>query len=262
MKHDWPTEAEVRLRAYLCSRLIPAGLGAMDAASSMAAINFAIDGRATESTPVCMSDVIGRWLTWAQDTMPAAMRNSPEWSDLLPLATATGRNHERERLGVLLDWLWETVMPSLQHAADDAAFGEAWQTMCSQRTAASARAAARAAQAPAIARDEIHIYAFTAADAAATAVTFRNAPTASERLNDPGEAAEHAGRAAGLVAAAHMALDAETWRTFDQAGLLRRMIEIQCPYEMPAWDELPERLRNTLVALNDGEPVKWSIPTA
>ena len=213
----WTPEAEARLRAYLSTRLIPVGLGAADAACSMAAINLAIDGRLTGTAPACMSDVIGRWITWAQDSMPAALRNSSEWRDLLPLAAGTGRNLEPDRLNVLLDWLWETVMPRLQRAADDASLRPAWQAMCSQRTAASARAVARAAQRPAIAGWNIPLYASAAADAAATAVTFRNDLSAPGRTMDLGEAAAYVARAASRVAGALLTPDA--WRTFDPIGL-------------------------------------------
>ena len=33
-------------------------------------------------------------------------------------------------------------------------------------------------------------------------------------------------------------------------------------YELPEWDTLPEPIQNALIALNDGEPVKWSIAAA
>ena len=33
-------------------------------------------------------------------------------------------------------------------------------------------------------------------------------------------------------------------------------------YELPEWDTLPEPIQDALVALNDGQPVKWSIAAA
>ena len=31
-------------------------------------------------------------------------------------------------------------------------------------------------------------------------------------------------------------------------------------YDLPAWDSLPEAIRDALVALNDGDSVKWEMP--
>jgi len=94
-----------------------------------------------------MSEVIGKWIIRVQDAMPAEMRNSDRWKNLLPLAAGTGREHEQERLQIILNWMWGTVLPSLQPLADKQGFGETWRQMTEERSAeaAMAEAAARAA---------------------------------------------------------------------------------------------------------------------
>lgn len=121
------------------------GVGTNERACSIAAINLALNGRLTDEIPACMSLVIGKWIIVVQDAMPEAMRNSPEWLSLLPIAAGTGRDHEAERATIILDWMWGTVLPSLQPQADAGGYGAEWRTMCEQRTEKSARAAARAA---------------------------------------------------------------------------------------------------------------------
>ena len=124
---------------------IPSGLGTEESACSIAAINLALTGRLTDQIPACMSEVVGQWIIRVQDAMPDAMRNSDRWKNLLPLAAGTGREHEQERLKIILDWMWTTVLPTLQPLADRQGFGEAWRQMTKERTAAAAEAAAWAA---------------------------------------------------------------------------------------------------------------------
>ena len=130
------------------------GVGTKERACSIAAINLALDGRLTDEIPACMSLVIGKWIILVQDAMPEAMRNSPEWLSLLPIAAGTGRDHEAERATIIVDWMWGTVLPSLQPQADAGGYGAEWRTMCEQRTEKSAGEAARAAEADAVAAAE------------------------------------------------------------------------------------------------------------
>ncbi len=142
-------EQREKIKAYFAGKTIPAGLGSEEAACSIAGINLALSGRLTDTVPVCMSQVIGCWIIDVQDSMPADMRNSDEWRDLLPLAAGTGRKHEKARLAIVMDWMWGTVLPAIQHAADHGGYGEAWKKMCDDRTEASANAARDAARDPA-----------------------------------------------------------------------------------------------------------------
>src|SRR5271165_2996249 len=136
-------EQEQAITAYLATRDISVGVGTEESACSIAAINLALTGELTDAIPGCMSEVIGRWIIRIQDAMPAAMRNSPEWRQLLPLAAGTGRELEQVRLAIILDWTWDIVLPMIQPIADAHGFGGKWRLMCSERTAEAARAAAR-----------------------------------------------------------------------------------------------------------------------
>ena len=112
----WTPEANTKLIEYLNrdGYVIPAGLGTVDAACSIAAINLALTGKMTYDTPACMSKVIGDLMFIVQDVMPSRIQNLQTWRELLPLAAGTGREKEQERLDVVVDWLWETVLPSVQ----------------------------------------------------------------------------------------------------------------------------------------------------
>jgi hypothetical protein len=186
-------EQQTAIAAKLASMTLPSGLGDEESACSIAAINLALSGKLTDDIPDCMSEVIGKWIIRIQDAMPADMRNSERWKQLLPLAAGTGRAKEKKRLQIILDWMWGTVLPTLQPHADANGFGAEWQTMTTERTKAAAADAARAAAR--VARAEA-----AAARAAATA------------------AAADAARAAA-------AARADAWQTCDPCGLLERLIE-------------------------------------
>jgi hypothetical protein len=115
-----------------------------------------------------MSDVLGTAAVVLQDAMPSEMRNSLRYKTLLPDMAGTGREHEQERLAILINWMWSVVLPQLQPLANQHGFGSEWQTMCQLKTAASARAAALAASARAD-YDDVAYAAVRAADYAAAA---------------------------------------------------------------------------------------------
>ena len=127
--------------------VICAGLGNLESACSMAAINLALNGRLTDQVPECMSITVGNWIIRIQDKMPAEIRNSRRWRSLLPLAAGTGREREQERFGILMKWVWGTVLPTLTPVAEKGGFGSAWAKMLAERTSESARAAADGARA-------------------------------------------------------------------------------------------------------------------
>ena len=144
---NWTQEANDKLIQYLSrdGYWIPAGLGTKESACSVQAINLALTGESTYEIPKCMSYPLGQWIIKVQDTMPGEMRNSAEWKALLPLAAGTGREREDERLEIILDWMWGTVLPYAESVADKCGFGEKWRRMCEERTKESARVASRAA---------------------------------------------------------------------------------------------------------------------
>jgi hypothetical protein len=213
------TEQQASIASKLAGMHLPSGLGDEHSACSIAAINLALYGRLTDEIPDCMSEVIGQWIIVVQDSMPGEVRNSAKWKSLLPLAAGTGRVNEQERLKIILDWMWGTVLPSLQPLADQRGFGNQWQQMTTERTAESARAATWAAWAAAEAAGaavEAVVAVRAAAEAAVAAVV------AVVAVRAAAEAAVVAVRAAAVAAEARAA----TWANFDPCGLLGRLIKI------------------------------------
>lgn len=183
----------------LAAMTLPSGLGTKESACSIAAINLALTGTLTDDIPGCMSLTIGHWIIGIQDAMPADMRNSAAWKALLPLAAGTGRDHEDQRLQLIMEWMWETALPLVQPAADRDGFGAEWRQMLRDRTPAAARAAEAAADA-----------AYVAANAAAKVAEW---------------AAEAAANAARAAEAANAAAD-DAWQQFNPCGLLQRLINV------------------------------------
>ena len=130
----WTQEADARLRDYLASHELVAGIGTEESTCSVAAINLALTEKVTDAIPKCMSKVIGQWMMAVQDVMPLEMRNSSGWKCLLPMAAGTGREREEERLALVMDWMWGTVLPDLQSVADQGGFGAEWRTMCVEKS--------------------------------------------------------------------------------------------------------------------------------
>jgi hypothetical protein len=205
-------EQQTAIAEKLATMTLPSGLGTEEAACSIAAINLALTGKLTDDIPPCMSEVIGRWIISAQDAMPDEMRNSERWKQLLPLAAGTGRDKEQERLQIILDWMWGTVLPTLQLLADANGFGAEWQTMTTERTGAAAWAARAAAYA-------------RAADAAAGAAYAAAYAAAAEWAAAKAAWAADAVYAAAEAEAAAWAAAAYAWETFDPCNLLERLIE-------------------------------------
>ncbi len=189
----WTQEADARLRDYLASHELVAGIGTEELACSVAAINLALTEKVTDAIPKCMSKVIGQWMIVVQDAMPSEMRNSPGWKRLLPMAAGTGREREEERLALVMDWMWGTVLPDLQSVADQGGFGAEWRTMCVEKSPEAAKATAEAAI------DATRAAAGTAAGDAAW------------DARDAARAAPGAARAAA-------------WERYDPVGLLARLV--------------------------------------
>lgn len=176
-----------KIEAFLSAHpRLAVGVGTSEEPCSVAAINLALTGRLTDKIPDCMSPVVGAWIIHIQDAMPASIRNSERWRNLLPRAAGTGREHEQERLDVILDWMWSTVLPTVQPLADERGFGAEWRMMCEGRTTSAANAA------------------FSAANANANAAA--NAASAA------------------VFAAAYA--PSVFWTTVDPAGLLERLVQI------------------------------------
>ena len=244
-EQPWTPEADEKLRAYLArpGYKIPTGIGTEEAACSLAAINLALTGELTGDVPPCMSEVVGEWIIVVQDRMPAEIRDSPEWRALLPLAAGTGRDKEQERLAIILDWMWETVLPYFQPITDVVGYGTAWRAMCMARTEEAANTAREAASEAARATDNAAIAESAARAAKAAGYAPHDAP------HDAARAAWGASRAAGEVAyaaawatyAANAATSAAAWATgysawlagyaaaweeYDPVGVLRKLVDV------------------------------------
>lgn len=185
-------EQQAAIAAKLAGMTLPRGIGTTENACSIAAINLALTGTLTDNIPPCMSEVIGRWIISVQDAMPSEMRNSSEWKSLLPLAAGTGRDREKERLEIIMQWMWNDVLPTVQPIADRSGFGAEWRAMTDAKDVETARAAKAAVWAAEAAR-------------------------AGARVGDAAKAV-WAARAADVAEAAK-------WAQFNPCGLLRRLIE-------------------------------------
>lgn len=201
------------IRQQLKGRTIVKGMGTKEAACTISHINLALTGRLTDEIPECMSSVIGRWIIIVQDAMPDEMRNSKEWRQLIPYAAGTGRGHEQELSGIILEWMWTVVLPSLQSCADSQEFGGEWRTMTTERTSHAATAAAYSAYSAAA------VYAYSGAYYAARAAAHAAAATWAA---DAAAAAYSAAYAA--YAARGAAADDAAWATFNPPQLLARLI--------------------------------------
>ena len=198
------TEQQTAIADKLKDMHLPSGLGDAESACSIAAINLALTGNLTDEIPECMSAVIGRWIIQVQDGMPDAMRNSEQWKSLLPLAAGTGRAHEQERLEIVLNWMWNRVLPVFQLRADKHGFGREWQHMCTERTVKSAVVAKDAAYASAAVANA----AANAANATASAAVANAAYASAAVANATANAAAYAAYAANATAYAADAADA------------------------------------------------------
>ena len=258
MNSEWTPEADEKLRAYLArpGYKIPTGIGTEEAACSLAAINLALTGELTGDVPPCMSEVVGEWIIVVQDRMPADIRDSMEWRALLPLAAGTGRDKERERCEVILNWMWGTVLPYLQPIADADGYGPEWRAMCMARTEEAANTARAAASEAARVATHTADYAASAAERAAERAVAWAALAASGVASEAAWAAERAAakaasraaaRDAALAAAyaasrtatyaartaAHAARTAASdaahaaaWAALDPVGVLRKLVDI------------------------------------
>jgi hypothetical protein len=192
--------------------MLSVGIGTAESACSVAAINLALSGELKDEIPECMSAIIGRWIIVIQDGMPADLRNSQRWRELLPLAAGTGRQREKERLDIVMNWMWETVLPQLQPVADTYGFGDAWRNMCVERTADAAYAAARAARAAHAARA---IYAVVAVAVAVVVVRAARAAHAA-----------YAALAVADAVYADASVEDNYWTAVDPCGMLEKLIGV------------------------------------
>ena len=211
MKHY--TETQQKIFDLITPMTIPSGVGTKDNACTIAALNLSLSGELTDKIPDCCSEVIGKWAILIQDAMPAAMRNSERYKMLVPYLAGTSREPKKEaaRLKTILDWMWNTVLPSLQTIADKNNFGRAWQNMLTLKTADASDDASNAAVAAAAANAAAKASNAAAANAAAAAANAASnasnaavaaaAAAAYDASNDSNAAVAAAADAAAYAAA-------------------------------------------------------------
>ena len=130
---EWTAEKEQQLVEYLETNELVKGRYQDNHTCSMGAINLVILGWTAEMIPSYMSKVIGNWIIGIQDYMPHEMRNSSEWKSCLPKSVNTGREKETERMKILVDWCWDTVLPTMQSAFTQAGYGVEYQQALHER---------------------------------------------------------------------------------------------------------------------------------
>ena len=213
------TEQEAAIRDTLATMpKLAVGVGSKEQACSIAALNLALTGTLTDKIPDCMSRVVGRWIIGVQDRMPATIRDSESWRELLVMAAGTGREHETERVALVMAWMWD-ALAVVQPLANEKGFGAAWATMLRERTTESAYAGAYAAEAASA-------YAAEAAGAFRCAFSAAAASDAYavEAADSVAYAAEAAGAYAAEAAAAYAA--ACVWTDIDPVSCLRRLVAV------------------------------------
>jgi hypothetical protein len=219
-----PQDAYQRLTTYLATHQLSQGLGTKEAACSIAAINLALTGRLTDDIPDCMSLPLGGWIIGIQDAMPDYIRNSTEWKTLLPEAAGTGRDREAERTRLIVDWMWDDVLPQLLPVVRKWGVEAVWQEMLSQRTSLSALSARAACKTLTIAVVPVNHYAAEAANVVAMVVLNASG-------NDDFTAARCVAKVARYMAlAVNNAEDAPSvsayWDRIDPCRLLHKLITI------------------------------------
>lgn len=230
-EREWTPDADARLRAYLArpGYTIPAGVGTREAASSMGAIYMALTGKLANKRPPCMSYVIGRWIVFVQDRIPQKARDDCEWRNLLRLAARSRPEGELElkRLDVVIDWVWETVLPTLEPVAEKYDIGMNWRRVLARRTVRSTAAGVKTIEGlleslgedflPALHDDDL----WDLLEAAKAAREIAIAPTNSEI---PGTRNAHGCLDAAAKAARAAIRTGVTWRTMGFVVVLQRLI--------------------------------------
>ena len=101
-------------------------------------------GTVGDAVPRPMSAVIGRFVLETRWSIPDDLRHTTKWRKCLLAAVTTGRNHEPQRLSMLLDRLWIAALPLCQPVADRWGCSGYWREMDSRRTMEACCEAARA----------------------------------------------------------------------------------------------------------------------
>lgn len=205
---EYTPEIRAKYAEFLHTHKLVHGVGTADSPCTIAALNIAATGIVTDERPACMSAVIHLWIIQIQDHMPLDMLNSEEWIAAAIDAPGTGNDHEKERISIIMDWMWRVGLQLLQQTADDRGYGDEWRAMCALRTEKAARHASNMAY-------------VDYADNAANAANF----AADAALKARGPSPVHAARFAAISAihAAKSTTNTAAWKTLNPAVLLRKL---------------------------------------
>lgn len=101
---------QAKIRRKINGMTLAWGLGSLQSACSVAAINVALTGKLTDNIPDCMSDHIGHFIIATQDLLTTEQRNSARWKNLIVHAAGTGKDHELQRLEIIRKWVFNKVV--------------------------------------------------------------------------------------------------------------------------------------------------------
>jgi hypothetical protein len=255
MSESFTKEDREKVSRFLSKTNLHQGLGSAVSPCSIAAINIALTGDIGDHRPPCMSPVIHRFIIEAQDSAGDEMRNSKEWKALLPWAAGSLDEDEieLERLGLVRDWLWDTVLTNeiTLKASALAGLKYDWEEMLKGRSEQSLNALSERVRRL---RDRLYdtggdyaeLVELAAQWTLCTYARANNVPpyrqAAAESTRDACSAVDAVAKAAWALAGckawsevARLNCLETTWRSFEPAALLRRLIEH--PNGLPAgWE--------------------------
>ena len=168
--------------------------------------------------PAGASEILSRWVIRIEEDLPTEMRTSERWTSAKDRITDRGRapQDEAARLSLIMNWMWNSVLPLCQEAADQTGYGDLWRRMCQQKTKHSAEDTSF----------QIRTSTSTNTKAAASAASSA-ALTVADR--DRGKAAERAAAVPRDTLVAAIDFHPDIWEQMDPIGLLESLITVWTP---------------------------------
>jgi len=80
------------------------------------------------------SALVKNFILGMQNVMPREITESTGWRQLVKNSALTIEAHESANSATLLDWMWNTVLPSVQDLAETNGYGPKWQAMNTHRS--------------------------------------------------------------------------------------------------------------------------------
>ena len=123
---------------------------------------------------------------------------------------------------MLVDWMWDTVLPAAQNAADERAKGEYWRSMCRTRTASGVACAAVSHL-----QSHTEVYAEVYADGDDLGIFLAAWPIGDDVATAAYCTIEYIAEAAASAGCAPDAVRADAWAIIDPVGLLERLVAVE-----------------------------------